>query len=198
MRTRCGIEVLLRHDRGSLDPVDSRKKPTSKRPRKPNSSSVTSVPCKCRFLERASEEPTIPIVFDARVNEYHITNVGKDRRGHTNVYHCPFCGGAAPLSRRHSLFATITSTEAERLYKLTSGMKTCKEVVAKFGEPDDDLDPGMQSNTPGSDTEPPKVVSYRTLTYKRLSKTAEVVFIDYGPERGVRTSLRGKYVGDRS
>jgi hypothetical protein len=182
----------------SLDPVDSRKKPTGKRRRKPNSFSVTSMPCKCRFLERASEEPAIPIVFDARMNEYHIMNVGKGRRGHSNIYHCPFCGGAAPVSKRHSLFATITSTEAERLYKLTSGMKTFKEVVAKFGEPDDDLDPGTQSHTPGSDADPPKVVSYRTLTYKRLSKTAEVVFIDYGPERGVRTSLRGKYVGQQT
>jgi hypothetical protein len=156
------------------------------------------VPCTCRFLERAAEEPTVPIVFDARMNEYHIMNVGKDRRGRTNIYHCPFCGGAAPLSKRHSLFATITSTEAERLYQLTSGVKTFEEVVAKFGELDDDLDPGMKLHTPGSDAEPPKVVSYRTLTYKRLSKTAEVVFIDYGPERGVRTSLRGKYLGDRS
>jgi hypothetical protein len=32
-------------------------------------------------------------VFDDRMNEFH--NIGKDRRGHSMIYHCLFCGGAA-------------------------------------------------------------------------------------------------------
>jgi hypothetical protein len=45
---------------------------------KPTFASVTTIPCKCGYLERASDEPEIPIVFDARVNEYHVTNTGKN------------------------------------------------------------------------------------------------------------------------
>jgi hypothetical protein len=42
------------------------------------------------------------------------------------------------------------------------------------------------------------VTSYRTLKYKKLSKTADVVFVDYGPERGVRMRLSGKYLPNRT
>ena len=174
-----------------------KRKATSRR-RKPTQFSVTAVPCTCRFLERASEEPTSPIVFDAHMNEFHMENVGKGRRGHTSIYHCPFCGGAAPLSKRRTFFATITSTESARLFKLTSGLKTLADVVAKMGEPDDDLDPGQREHSNGSDTTPPEVTSYRTLTYKSLSKTADVAFVDYGPERGVRITLSGKYLSNRA
>ena len=74
---------------------------------KPTFSSVTDTLCVCGYLERASEEPEVPIVFDAKVNEYHIANIGKNG-GHRVIYHCPWCGGAAPRSKRASLFATVT------------------------------------------------------------------------------------------
>ncbi len=136
-----------------------------------------------------------PIVFDAAMNEYHIKNVGKDRHGHSVIYHCPFCGGAAPRSKRGSFFATITSAEARRLNELASSLRTVEEAIARLGNPDGDLEQGISMQTPASETQPAKVVSYRTLTYKHLSKTADVVLVDYGPERGVRVTLRGKYLG---
>jgi len=40
------------------------------------------------------------------------------------------------------------------------------------------------------------VLSHRKLTYKGLSKAANVDFVDYGPERGVRVSLHGKHVDE--
>lgn len=129
------------------------------------------------------------------MNEYHIQDVGKDRGGHTIIYHCPFCGGAAPRSRRASLFAVISSDEARRLHDLASGLRTIEAAIARFGKPDEDHDPGITVHSKGTDREPPKVVSYRMLRYTRLSKTANVELIDQGPERGVRVVLQGKYIG---
>lgn len=165
--------------------------------RKPTSTSVTSTQCKCGALQRAAEEPSIPIVFDARLNEYHITNIGRDKRGYSNVYHCFFCGGAAPPSKRHTFFATITAAEVERLDKLTYDVKTVKAAFARFGKPEEDLDVGLRTHSKASDTEPTTITSYRTFTYKNLSKTADVVFTDYSSERGLRMTLRGKYLGEQ-
>lgn len=151
--------------------------------------------CKCRFLERSAAEPEIPIVFDERMNEYHIENVAKDG-GHSVIYYCPFCGGAAPRSKRQSFFATITSAEAARLRDLTAEVKTVAQALAKFGTPDDDLDPGTTVFDKASDTQSPRVTSYRTLRYKRLSQTADVDLTDFGPERGLRMSLMAKYIGE--
>jgi len=125
--------------------------------RKPTRFSVSAAPCQCRFLEEASVEPASPIVFDEKMNEYHIERVAKGRRGHYVIYHCPFCGGAAPRSRRHTFFATITSAEEERLFTLTSGLKSFEDVVAKLGKPDSDLDPGVQ--TPAPTRRPPRCLA---------------------------------------
>jgi hypothetical protein len=161
--------------------------------RKPTHASVTDAPCKCGYLERASDEPMVPIVFDEQTNEYHIENVGD--AGHRVIYHCPFCGGAAPPSKRGSLFATITQDENSRLIALATGFKTVKQAVAKLGTPDDDMPAGLGMGSKPTEGEAPTFTSYRTLTYKGLSETADVVLIDYGPEHGLRVTLRGKYLG---
>jgi hypothetical protein len=129
------------------------------------------------------------------MNEYHITNIG--RTGYSNIYYCFFCGGAAPTSKRHTCFATITTTEAARLDRLTDGVKSVEDAFARFGKPDDDIDNGLRMYSKASAAKPTTITSYRTLTYENLSKTAEVVFTDFGPERGLRMSLRGKYLGER-
>jgi hypothetical protein len=101
--------------------------------RKPNGMSVTSTACKCKWLERAAAEPTDPVVCDELTGEYHITKPGG---GHMVIYHCPFCGGAAPLSRRDELFAHITHAEADRLHALTAGFKTVDQAIAALGAPE--------------------------------------------------------------
>lgn len=159
--------------------------------RKPTGASVTTTPCTCQYLERASAEPQVPIVFDALTNEYHINNVGKNQ-GHTIIRHCPWCGGAAPRSKRESLFAKITQKEEDRLRRMTSGLRTIASVVKKLGKPDVDMEHGMVMKTPDSKDNPPTIKSYRTLHYKSLSKTAEVHFTDLGPDRGVRADFIGK------
>ena len=162
--------------------------------RKPHSASITSTPCKCKSLENAADEPNSPIVFDRELNEYNI----ETRDGGTlRIYHCFFCGGAAPRSKRGSLFATITQNEQDRLRDLTSGFATLADVIRKFGKPDEDMDTGLVSKWPAKRGKPPTIKSYRVLRYYDLSKTAQVEFVDYGPETGVRATLQGKYIGKR-
>ena len=103
--------------------------------RKPNGSSVTSVPCTCRSLQHAAEEPANPIVFDARMNEYHLTHLdlaGIGRHGYSIVFHCLYCGGAAAKSKRDTFFAHMTDAESRRLRDLASSLKTVEEAVANL------------------------------------------------------------------
>ncbi len=161
-------------------------------PEKPHSGSVTAEPCKCHALEDAANEPSCPVSFDESVNEYQID----DRDGgHRVIYHCFFCGGAAPKSKRARLFATIPRDEVERLRDLATGCATLDDVIRKFGEPNDDMAEGHGDMTRETDGKPPTVKYYRVLRYSNLSETAEVDFVDYGPSRGVRTSFHGKYIG---
>ena len=85
---------------------------------KPTFASVTEQPCTCGFLERQADDPASPIVFDARLNEYHFEYpspcAGGDcptAKAEMMIYHCPFCGGAAPVSKRASLFTAFTPEE---------------------------------------------------------------------------------------
>jgi hypothetical protein len=162
--------------------------------RKPTWASVTTTPCTCKYLERASEEPEVPIVFDAEMNEYHLANVGKNR-GYTMIYHCPWCGGAAPRTKRHTFFAKITQREEERLRRLTSGLVSIDAVIRKLGKPDLDMAEGTVIKTPDSKNKPPTIKSYRTLHYTGLSKTGDVHIMDYGPDGGLRVTFQGKYLG---
>lgn len=165
------------------------------RARKPHSGSVTSVPCRCKTLEQAADEPDSPVVFDPQLNEYTIVN--RRRRMTWNIYHCYFCGGAAPRSKRRSLFATIPARERERLQALATGFADLGEVIARFGKPDEDMAAGVGDIRHATEASGTTVTTYRTLRYHALSKVANVEFVDYGPKHGVRGTLQGKYVGPK-
>ena len=158
---------------------------------KPHSRSATSRPCTCENLEHATDEPDCPVKFDPELNEYNIVS----GRGSWRIYHCYFCGGAAPESKRGSLFATIPNEERERLGSLTTGFTSFDEVIARFGAPDEDMAAGHGDLTHATDERGPTYTTYRTLRYRGLSKVAVVEFIDYGPKHGVRSTLQGKYIG---
>lgn len=168
---------------------------TSDGDEKPNGNSVTTVRCTCNYLQRASKEPESPIVFDEDMNEYHIARPAAARGGSLIIYHCPWCGGAAPHSRRDTFFAHITQHESARLHALADDVKTVEDAIAKFGQPARDFPRGQTCKTPASDTEPATVTSYRVLYYTGLSETADIRLIDFGPERGLRCSLTSKYIG---
>jgi hypothetical protein len=172
---------------------------------KPTSISVTAVPCKCNWLAQAADEPDNPVVFDKEMNEYHLAHqrprgsngAGGGRYGYSMIYHCPFCGGAAPKSKRETFFANITDAERARLTELTAGIRTVADAIARLGPPDQDVPQGLTVTTPATDTTPSTVTSYRVIRYMNLSETASVEFTDYGPDRGVRMTLQSKYIGSK-
>src|SRR5262249_39745658 len=153
------------------------------------------------YLEHAADDPTSPIVFDTELNEYHfeyIGSCGQDECGqgksYLMIYHCPFCGGTAPESKRGSLFAVIQPEEERRLYKLLGGIKSLKDAIQILGLPDDDNPCGVTMKGPESDGAAPTTQSFRTLRYSRLSETADLCITDYR-SNGVHFSLQGKYIG---
>src|SRR5262245_45085220 len=90
--------------------------------------------CKCGFLESQANHPDSPIRFDPGLNEYHFiyrTTTSADAK--MMIYHCPFCGGRAPKSRRSESFHRLTDVERQRLCELTKDVRTLQDAAAAFG-----------------------------------------------------------------
>jgi hypothetical protein len=155
--------------------------------------SVTAEPCGCGYLERMAAEANGPITYDSELNEY-LLRWPDGTLSQGPIYHCPFCGGAAPESRRASLFATVTTAELMRLRDLTAGLETLEQATAKFGSPQADIPDGITIQTPGSAQEPSQAASYRKVTWTGLSQVADVELVHYGV-RGVKFIFTGTYVG---
>ena len=169
---------------------------------KPTWASVTGDPCSCGFLERAADDPNLPIRFDPLVGEYHFEfpspcagEACPEAKAQLTIYHCPFCGGAAPPSKRDTLFTNISDQEAARLYRLFEGMDTLEEVVRALGPPDDDMERGLTVREPEKEGKPPTLRTYRTLRYTRLSDNADVEAYADPAKGNVQAALVGKYIG---
>ena len=145
--------------------------------------------CDCRSLERWSKEPSVPIVFEEKLNEYHILGSNGAK---IMIYHCPFCGGRTPRSHRDELFMHITHVETERLKDLTRDLKTLDDVLNAFGSPDFDDLTGY-SVTKDDSTGRPMTTYYRQLTFRGLSDTANVVAV-VGLNNQVQFSLMPKNI----
>ena len=168
---------------------------------KPTHTSVTEEPCTCGYLERAADDPTLPIVYDAQLNEYHFEYPSPCAEGECEqakaslmIYHCPFCGGAVPASKRGLLFAVIPPQEERRLYKLLGDIKTLDAATRVLGPPDDDNPHGLTEQRAEREGAPPTVESFRTLRYSGLSDTADVYMAETRIG-GVHFWLQGKYLG---
>lgn len=146
-------------------------------------------PCGCHWLEREADEPLSPVEFDPVFNEYHFK---RHDGGTMMIYHCPFCGGAAPKSKRAQMFAVITEQEQERLTELTGALRTLDEVMNALGKPD--LDAPASSMVLESDGNPPRVDLHRQLRYEHLSDTASVVVREIESGR-VSITFQGKCIG---
>jgi hypothetical protein len=74
-------------------------------------------------LEREANDPDSPIAFDKELNEFNFeySTAGTERKAQWRIYHCPFCGGAAPESKRRALFASISDAEERRLRAFCRG-----------------------------------------------------------------------------
>ncbi|XVJ58925.1 MAG: hypothetical protein HEQ23_05800 [Tepidisphaera sp.] len=161
----------------------------------PTFASVTSTPCSCKYLEHSADDPTIPIAFDEKTNEYHYQYYEPGSHGLStlNIYHCPFCGGAAPKSKRHLLFHVIPPKEMRRLTDLIGTVATFEEVIRKLGKPDFDDLQGLESRHEDGDR-PPTMRRSRTLQYSRFSDVAQVWFSER-PDGRISWQLVGKERG---
>ena len=162
---------------------------------RPTHASVTDERCTCGYLEQAAEDSRTPIVFDAEVHEFHFCYQEADCEGLSTliIYHCPFCGGAAPASKRESLFAVVSAEEENRLAELMSPIKTIEDALDRFGKPLLDA-PCVQRHHSQADEDPPTIQHYRSLLYGSLSDVADVRFIEQ-PDGRVFWTLSGKYLG---
>jgi hypothetical protein len=134
------------------------------------------------------------IRFDTEMNEYQIAVARTDGRRVLIVYHCPFCGGAAPPSARDELFSEVTTDEVDRVRRALSIFKTLEDAIAGLGPPDEEH-PGDAADLP---PRPGQARRCRTLKYTGLSKTADVMLVDHGPPRGLGMRLFGKRLDQRS
>ena len=126
--------------------------------------------CACGTLEAFSREPSIPIVFDAGLNEYHIVGAAGEK---VLIHHCISCGGRAPASRRPELFMHVSLEEMERLRQVTQGLKTLDDVIRAFGPPDFDQ-PGGYSHTEAAGSGPRRTTWHRQMIFGAVSDTANL------------------------
>jgi hypothetical protein len=162
-------------------------------PERPTYASVTTTPCTCGYLQRAADDQSLPIEFDALTGEYQFNSASSK----LVIYHCPFCGGAAPKSKRHLLFAVIPSDEEQRLAQLLSHVRTIRSAIKRLGKPDRDEPDGVRTERPERDGQSPAIHHHRALYYEHLSEIADV-WITERPDGTVHWSLQGKYIGPKS
>jgi hypothetical protein len=133
-------------------------------------------------LQNALNDERFPIGFDAQVNEYFFEHKMSD--GGTlsiRLLHCPMCGGVASHSTRDKMFAALSNDEIQRIHAKVGSYKSVADVERELGSPDVD-----QKGSPDSQI-------IRILTYKKLSKTADVQFSIYADGR-IEGAIAPKHV----
>jgi hypothetical protein len=147
-------------------------------------------------LQRAADDPDVPIVFVEDTNEYHYAyqEPGSGVPARLNIYHCPFCGGAAPASKRPLFFRVVSAEETHRLAALLEPIRSIRELFALLGEPDEDISRGTSVRLEESENQPSKFLPCRMLTYKSISEVADLQVYER-PDGTIGWGLTGKYIG---
>ena len=156
--------------------------------------SVTEVLCTCRFLDDSAADASSTFKFDADLKEFHLEYAGVNGKARMVIYHCPFCGGAAPESQRDRLFAVISSAEEKRLFSLLNNVRTIHDAIEALGPPDLDRPNGVGWRRREDEQTPPETERFRSIIYSQLSDVADIHLTVY-PNGNVHASLQGKYVG---
>jgi hypothetical protein len=130
--------------------------------------------CDCRWLERAANDPSNPIEFDAEVNEYYLRAGKSDAHARHVIRFCPWCGGDAPVSHRNRFFEVITPEETIRVTQLWKGLRTRNDVLRAWGLPNEQLPQGYGETEKEEDGKPTRTVYYDVMRYNNLSPTAVV------------------------
>lgn len=158
---------------------------------KPHHASVTGESCACNYLQNAADDPRSPIKFDAETAEYQFAYEGAT----LVIYHCPFCGGAAPRSKRHLLFTQITDEEESRLAAMLDGIETIDDALQKLGQPD--FEGTSTSKQPEKQNAGPRIEHHRDIRYHNLSDVADIWIMER-PDGKIFWQLQGKYVGSNA
>ena len=163
---------------------------------KPNDASVTDQPCTCGYLQNAADDAGNPIVSDEQTGEYQFTyhERGLDGPSMLILYHCPFCGGAAPKSKRSLLSATIPRAEESRLAELLAPVRSIDQALS-FIRNSLTMTVSATQRLPGGEGQAPTVEYRREIHYEDLSEVA-TVWITEQADGTVLCRLQGKYTGN--
>ena len=153
--------------------------------------SITEESCHCNYLQDMADDPGSGIEFDQRTSKYQFVCDSAI----VVIYHCPFCGGAAPESKRSLLFAQVPESEVDHLSQLLEPITTIDDALEILGKPDSD---GHSTSTLAeAENEAPRIQRCREIRYSGLSDVADVSFTER-PDGEVDWYLEGKYIGDQS
>lgn len=139
--------------------------------------------CGCGWLERAAADPSVPIAFDAEVKEYYVEVKKGDFEGRMIIKFCPNCGGDAPVSTRGDLASVVSMEDQARIHELARKFHTKADIVAAWGEPDEEFPNGYGASEPYKDGRLGPTVLFDLLRYNNVLSTAVVEVIVRPDER---------------
>ena len=145
--------------------------------------------CECGHPERWAADPTWPVEFDERMNEYNLVHDGVK----AIMRFCYWCGGRLPDSKRGDFFTTPDETELAEVRALLADAKTAEDVFRILGSPDETHDwkePARPSYVDG------KTIRWkRTFRYSTRWKTLILDVYDM-PDGRISFSTYGHYTGE--
>lgn len=113
--------------------------------------------CRCGTPQELAEDPIAPVLFDARLNRYHIVGEGVYEGETVKVLllmeYCFHCGGRMPASKDDHSLTQMDPKEGAALRKLLERVHDVASMRAVLGEPD-------------------SVRDYRTNAYIRMRQKA--------------------------
>lgn len=144
---------------------------------------LRSDPCS-GCLDDMARDPSFPIVFDAEVDEYYFSFQADGGEGKLMIRHCPLCGGSLPLSRTNEVrFQFVPSAEEKRLFELIQPLKSENAIIPALGEPDERQAVGGSIKTRQRGDHPAETEAYSSMTYTRLSDTANILIMVFSDGR---------------
>lgn len=135
-------------------------------------------PCDCGVISAMLNDPTSGLTL-GEDNTFLLA-------GQWCVYHCPFCGGLLPHSRKPIWYPRLTDDERARLQQLVEGIATAEEAIRRLGPPDYDALIDVYESINDSLVHNEELsTKCRNVEYYNLSEHANIEFyfhVDYGVE----------------
>lgn len=132
--------------------------------------------CKCGVLEIYVKDPSIPIKYNEKLNEYYIS-FGENGSGTLIMSYCPNCGEKLPESKRADNYMEIDEEFSKYYMKILEYANSIEDILEKLGEPDNVIQPPRPSEI---DIEVYGMKEMkRQLDYTNLSETTVLSVADY-------------------